>query len=130
MEKGESRGTQGTKRPRARSETRCRAMRRALLRAGLAGVSYEIPFDTTQSDRGRSKCLHDFTRERHRTPERVPEGRWWPCFEGAHFIRRCAPISTSAHLGKPRRFLRRCAPFSKVRTKSAHLPFRASGGIS
>jgi hypothetical protein len=55
-------------------------------------------------------------------PERVPEGRW-PCFEGAHFIRRCAPFSTSAHLGKPRRFLRRCAPFSKVRTKSAHLRF-------
>jgi hypothetical protein len=40
-----------------------------------------------------------------------------PWFEGAHPLRRCAPLSESAHLGKPRRFLRRCAPFSKVRTK-------------
>jgi hypothetical protein len=40
-----------------------------------------------------------------------------PWFEGAQPLRRCAPLSESAHLGKPRRFLRRCAPFSKVRTK-------------
>ncbi len=53
-------------------------------------------------------------RERHRTRERVPEGRG-PAFEDAHRIRRCAPKSKSAHLGKPRRFLRRCAAFSKVR---------------
>jgi hypothetical protein len=44
-----------------------------------------------------------------------------PWFEGAHFLRRCAPFSKSAHLGKPRRFLRRCAPLSKVRTKTAPL---------
>jgi len=44
-----------------------------------------------------------------------------PWFEGAHPLRRCAPVFESAHLGKPRRFLRRCAPSSKVRTKTAHL---------
>ncbi len=41
-----------------------------------------------------------------------------PPAEGAHGVRRCAPISRSAHLGKPRRFLRRSAPFSKMRTKN------------
>jgi len=41
-----------------------------------------------------------------------------PWFEGAHLLRRCAPVFESAHLGKPRRFLRRCAGFSKVRTKN------------
>jgi hypothetical protein len=40
-----------------------------------------------------------------------------PWFEGAHLLRRCAPVFESAHLGKSRRFLRRCAPFSKVRTE-------------
>jgi len=39
-------------------------------------------------------------------------------FEGAHRVRRCAALSKSAHLGKPRGFLRRCAPFSKVRTEN------------
>jgi hypothetical protein len=41
-----------------------------------------------------------------------------PWFEGAHSLRRCAPFSKSAHLGKSRRFLRRCAPLSKVRTEN------------
>ncbi len=41
-----------------------------------------------------------------------------PCFEGAHRLRRCAPFSKGAHLGKARRFLRRCAPISKVRTEN------------
>jgi hypothetical protein len=42
---------------------------------GERRLSHEIRFDTTQSDRGRRRWLHDFTRERHRTRERVPEGR-------------------------------------------------------
>jgi len=73
-----------------------------------------IRFDNTQSDRGRGKWLHDFTRERHRTRERVPEGRGpaskvrtlfedaqpfqqvrilekpGDSFEGAHLFPRCA----------------------------------------
>ena len=49
-------------------------------------------------------------RERHRTRERVTEGRG-PAFEDAHRIRRCAPKPKSADLGKSRRFLRRCAAF-------------------
>jgi hypothetical protein len=48
-------------------------------------------------------------------------------FEGAHLLRRCAPVSRSAHLGKSRGFLRRCAPFSKVRTKNC-APSRTQRG--
>jgi hypothetical protein len=92
------------------SDAMCAVARR------LGGFVYEALFETTQGDRGRSKCLHDFTQERHRTRERVPEGRG-PA-EGAHVVRRCAGVSKSAHLGKPRRFLRRCAPFSKMRTEN------------
>jgi hypothetical protein len=50
-----------------------------------------------------------------------------PWFEGAHLLRRCAPDSKSAHLGKSRCFLRRCAPFSKVRTKNC-APSRTERG--
>jgi hypothetical protein len=70
---------------RARPWTRCRAMRRALLR-GLGGFVHDVRFETTQSDRGRSKCQHDFTQERHR-------------------VQGCALA-----------LLRRCAPYSKMRT--------------
>jgi len=63
-----------------------------------------------KGDRGRSKCLEDFTRERHWVQGQGPASKVRSLFEGAGFSR-------SAHLGKARGFLRRCAPFSKVRTE-------------
>ena len=111
---------------RARPWTWCRAMRRALLRVGSAGLSMRfgseglsmrLGSNTTQCDRGRSKCLHDFA-QGSTAPGTGPR----PCFEGAHCGSKMRNwFSKSAHLGKPRRFLRRCAPFSKMRTKTAHL---------
>jgi hypothetical protein len=98
-------GSQGTALDPVPSDARCAAAR------WLGGFINEIHFDTTQSNRGRSKCLHDFTRERHRVQGRGPA-------EGAHPVRRCAPFSRSAHLGKSRRFLRRCAPVYKMRTEN------------
>jgi hypothetical protein len=85
----------------------------------LGGFVYDALFETTQSERGRSKCLHDFTRKRHSTRERVPEGRGPAC-------RRCARCS------KMRTIFEKCASWktpeisSKMRTlfQDAHEKLR------
>jgi hypothetical protein len=51
---------------------------------GERRLSHEIRFDTTQSDRGRSKWLRDFTRERHRVQGQGPASKVRTGFEGAH----------------------------------------------
>jgi hypothetical protein len=107
---------QGTALEPVSCDAKCAVARR------LGGFVHDVLFATTQSDRGRSKGLGNFTRERHRTRERVPEGR--APAEDAHRVRRGALFSRGAHLGKARRSLRRCAPFSKVRTKNC----ASSGG--
>jgi hypothetical protein len=64
-----------------------------------------MAFVSRKAIEAEARVAYNFTRERHR----VQGGG--PAFEDAHQIRRRAPKSKSAHLGKSRRFLRRCAAF-------------------
>jgi len=72
-----NRRNQGTALDPVPSDATCAAACR------LGGIVDEFRFDTTQSDRGRSKCLHDFTQERHRVQGRGPASKVRTSFEGA-----------------------------------------------
>jgi len=69
----------------------------------LGEFVYDVRFETTQSDRGRSKCLHDFTRERHPV-----QG----CALGPRPCRRCARCS------KVRSLFEKCASWKTPRIPS------------
>ena len=77
------------------------------MKTGERRSSHEIRFDTTESDRGRSTLLRDFTRQRHRPASG---------YQGRALLRRCALLFEDAH-----RF-RKCASWktptisSKMRT--------------
>jgi hypothetical protein len=114
MENGENKEQRGT---RARPWTPCPAMSRAQLHVGSGDLS--VRFDTRLSDRGRSKRLHDFTRERHRTRERVPEGwgsasKMRTLFEDAHPFRKVSILENPEDSFEDAHLFARCA--RKVRT--------------
>ena len=99
---------------------RCRAMRCALLRVGSAGLSMTF-FSKRHKANEAEASVCTTLRENGTAPASgYPRAAALPA-EGAHGVRRCAPFSRSAHLGKPRGFPRRCAPFSKMRTKNCGL---------
>ena len=80
-----------------------------------AGLSMRFVLPQQQRDRGRSKCLQDFTRERHRTRERVPEGRGPASkmrspFEDAHRFRKVRILENAGDSFEDAHPFTRCAP--------------------